>query len=1447
MELLPAIEAMQYKNIRPNILYRNQQAVYLPRGEKIQNRGGVVFLITPSKEDSMELINGNYVLFYKSGYKVYSTPTRYAEKVGAHQIRGNKRAEYRKEFTDNRENTAIRFKTAEELSKIIEESQMSFIYDLGEWHKVFLTNRYFRTTRAICQDYINFLMKRIEAMPLDNYPNKVILFPLNVWFKHNTILGIRKQDLTNPISMLMLCLYKFPDLVNGFKDYDLLFVDVEGKSFVQASLTSLVDKKDARQLYLKLKTQFRKMSCFKVIDEDEIEVEQEAAPMEEKINTVATLTKRLTGDPTRTGVSDHPKKVIASSVGSKKTTKEEDIINVLNDIDAPDDEEESNQNMDDSEINENSIDEEIAMTIATAVSENDELVDGSITETETEKLVADKVKRDVLISKFIPERSAKATARIEAYAKHQDEIIKQSIPEMKSKIIDTSSFEEVLDIHNDNIKENKFCNFEKSYLEKKYKADLVNGVAALSKADSPLFIDSIEVEDSSDVMNQKETYTYHLVDEDGKKHKIVLDIPKVIDNNYIYIGGNKKTILKQRINRPIVKIKPNLVQINTWYNKCMVERYGNVIDSKSVEISKHLTSNKHYMTYHVVYGNAKARNKKYRTSLDFDYYARNMTEATIGDTRFFFDLPKLEEEMQKLKITEPIVLGDTIACGITTKDGKPEIIRCSIDGKTDSDDMGINEILLKKLPSSARSKINASAGAKRTAYARMKVLAKNIPVVFFMCFCEGFSKAMSDCGIKYDVIDNTKENRKINYGHDRGTIETLDKIIVYDKYPYENSLLLNGFSGLPLHSYTLAELDSKDTYIDMIPLFYSNVNMAYPLSQFKDFLLDDAAKEMLRDFNQPDELVPLLFYAVQLLVNNQYVGDTDMTSVRIRSTEIIPNIAYDVVVNAYGKYRQSKLRGGKGTINVPRNEVMKALSSSTLIDDASVSNPIMTLEKIHTCTIKGSTDVKGVRLGGQNQTNGMNMMRRSYDKTMLGVFGITGTPDGEVGIKKFLTIEPNITSTRGYIEATDTKDVDNLNSANLFTFAESLTPPSVRHDDPPRTGMMYSQSVHMVLTEDSSPVLIGNHVESVVPYHMSGEFCFVAKKAGEIIDVKKGIYVVKYNDGTYDSFDTNPIIHKNPSEGSYTEIAFVCDHAVGYKFKKNEVLAYDPKAFTKDENGLSASMNIGVLAKVAIMSTYDIYEDSEPVTKKLSERLATSVIHMHPVTLSAGTYVDHIVKIGDHVNTGDVIVKFDANSGNADIEEFMAALKDRDMADEIVESTQTTIKSDETGVITDIRVYTSVPVEQLSPTLQKLVRDYHGKIATKSNILEKYKNAGDNDFYKCGQLLTETTDVTESNYGKIKGNQVGEGVLIEIYTKSIDIIKKGDKQTNYCALKGVTSHVIEEGKEPFSEFRPEEEVSAFVAPLSIISRKTPSIFMNLFGNKVLIELKRKLKEDYLND
>ena len=149
--------------------------------------------------------------------------------------------------------------------------------------------------------------------------------------------------------------------------------------------------------------------------------------------------------------------------------------------------------------------------------------------------------------------------------------------------------------------------------------------------------------------------------------------------------------------------------------------------------------------------------------------------------------------------------------------------------------------------------------------------------------------------------------------------------------------------------------------------------------------------------------------------------------------------------------------------------------------------------------------------------------------------------------------------------------------------------------------------------------------------------------------------------------------------------------------------------------------------------------------------------------------------------------------------------------------------------------------------MTNLIDKYHHTIRSRNRTLDKYSNKDDVKYYKAGQIISEVDEVmTPSKNGKIKGQYIDQGVLIMFYVKYRDVAAKGDKIVANFALKGVTSHVIDEGYEPYSEYRPDEEISTIIAPLAVAARKTPSIFIAMFGNKLLIEAKRQLKDIYLN-
>ena len=114
-------------------------------------------------------------------------------------------------------------------------------------------------------------------------------------------------------------------------------------------------------------------------------------------------------------------------------------------------------------------------------------------------------------------------------------------------------------------------------------------------------------------------------------------------------------------------------------------------------------------------------------------------------------------------------------------------------------------------------------------------------------------------------------------------------------------------------------------------------------------------------------------------------------------------------------------------------------------------------------------------------------------------------------------------------------------------------------------------------------------------------------------------------------------------------------------------------------------------------------------------------------------------------------------------------------------------------------------------------------------------------------IFTELDKPYESKDGKVGGYKVGEGVLIKFFIEYDDNLDVGDKLVHFAAVKNVNAEMIPEGMEPFSVNRPDEEISSSFTTAAINARMVPSVLPTIYGNKILIELKRTLLEMYQKD
>jgi GNAT superfamily N-acetyltransferase len=725
---------------------------------------------------------------------------------------------------------------------------------------------------------------------------------------------------------------------------------------------------------------------------------------------------------------------------------------------------------------------------------------------------------------------------------------------------------------------------------------------------------------------------------------------------------------------------------------------------------------------------------------------------------------------------------------------------------------------------------------KKFMYTRCKVMKKNVPLIVFLAYCEGLTAVLRKAEIAYTFSDKRPRLEGLD-AVNKGVVDFADGYLIYNKYPLHKSLLMNGLSVVQTKNINYEEMDMKDTYLDVFDSLFGARMLANALDNFYEWMIDVPTKEILDDLNYPTDFVGLLLAGNKLLADNNYRDEIDMANWRIRNNELVYAYAYKRIAEAYTKFRMTAGNKNPVKVTIPRNAVLKDVMMSQIVEDVSELSPIVEAEKAHTVTDKGPS--------GTNLEQAYTQERRCFHPSMKGVMAISTSPDANVGLMRELTVEPNIINARGYVAPPDDR---NVNDVNLFSMAEMLTPLGVTRDDPIRTSMSSKQSKHIIPVENSSPVLMSNGIEKVLPYHLSTDFSVVAKDDGEVVERNEdqGVIIVKYKhiagDDAYQVINMNTKVVKNGAGGFFLTNKLNCDKLKkGYRFKKNDILAYN-KRFFSDSKSDGTRFNIGTLVKVACMGSYANFEDGDCITTKLSKKLGTEICMPCEAVIGANSNVDYIAKVGQAVGVNEPLVIFDQSSKDASFNKMLANIGE-DLKEEITGLGKTPIKSKYAGVIQDIKIYSTIDLDEMSPSLRKIVARYYDGIKAKKKIISKYRKGDSLNDY----TFTEQDKKIESEDGKIMGVTVGEGVLIRFFIKYHDNMDVGDKLVHFAALKCVNGEMIPEGLEPYTVNNPEEEISTTFAPAAVLARMVPSVMQTMYGNKIIIELKRRWLEMYKKD
>ena len=1028
---------------------------------------------------------------------------------------------------------------------------------------------------------------------------------------------------------------------------------------------------------------------------------------------------------------------------------------------------------------------------------------------------------------------------LDVQGKTLGDILSVSTDDVKIEVNDISKS---VDTINKNVTEVRYPNINKDYVENVMKKDILSAVTCLSdKDDIQIYVRNIKVEDSSDINNYKDTYTIDLEDSLRVRHRLVFDVPKFIDNRFLWIGGNKKYINNQQLMLPVVKVSGDTVQLVSNYNKLFVYRYGSKVSSLNEKLKKALNSP--IKGIKVINGKYDKENTKYLTIIDYDDLSCNFKEIAIGDIKFYFNQSEIRQifldSVPKNKIDEYEKLVDSKILPVG-KGNKNVFYYVNFDTNTvyqtnfnNSIDtkMSLIDFMLSKSPQ-LKDEISKQSTGKKYMYTRVKIMNKYVPTILLLAYKNGLSNILSQIKAEYYFSD-TRPRIALN----ESIVEFNDGYLVFSNVPFKNSLLLNGLLEIPTKNYSFDDFSDVLTYQDIFESIYGRRNIANAFSNFFDNFIDPITLEVLQKLSLPTDLTGLVLYANELLVDNQFRTELDIRSFRFRSAELIPARLYKIIASSYEQYKATANHRNPRKISIRKDALIKDILAQTIVEDYSELNPIVEMQKLHGATKKGPS--------GCNLEEAYTKVQRSFHKSMTGVYTISSSPDGNVGIQRVLTMEPPISDVRGFIDnkAMDNR-LDEYNDVNLFGPAEMLTTGGAQRDDAMRTAMSTKQSTHLTPVSKASPSLITNGSEKAIQYHLSKDWSFIAKDDGKVVELNDdtGLMIVEYKNGESDAISINNRIAKNGAGGFYLSKKMIPNYKKGDTFKKNDILAQDRDFFTNSEH-FGNQFNIGTLEKIALLSSAATFEDSSYVTKQVSRDMASEIVMQKQVVLGPNTNVDYMVKIGDTVQSGDELIRFEQSFDEDSLNVLLSNVGE-DMKEDIMMNNKEKVKTKYSGVIEDIKVYSSVSLNDLSPSLRKVVNKHYNRIKDRRKLLEKYDKSN-NPLVKCNMLFNENTEtVKTTNDGKFKGVALNDGVLIEFYIKIHDELGAGDKIVFFSALKTIITNVIPEGQEAYTAFRPDEKIGAVLSCNSIIARGIVSCQYMMMGNKLLIELSRQLKDIY---
>jgi len=655
-------------------------------------------------------------------------------------------------------------------------------------------------------------------------------------------------------------------------------------------------------------------------------------------------------------------------------------------------------------------------------------------------------------------------------------------------------------------------------------------------------------------------------------------------------------------------------------------------------------------------------------------------------------------------------------------------------------------------------------------FVELKILNKTLPVGFVLCYRYGLQAMLDYMGVKsYFAAARSRPPKDTPVSALR--LRFADGTLYIPRTPNVAYLIFAGLAMYDLRKIYLEDMDTPDVYYTLIQQRKLSINYLKGVDSFFELFIDPITAEVLAHLGEPTNVRDLLIRAVALLSSNDHEPASASLNCRIRSYERFSAVLYNEMSRAFANYVNRGI-GSRNSFSLQPHAVMMRIATDQLMSNVDVINPIHTVKERSLLTHTGD---------GGRSTETFMVDDRRFTADQLGIVSESTVDNGKVGINVMTPVDPDLANLRGMATGMtpETAQASNILSVTGLLF------PGVSRDDPKRAMFVNIQRTHQVPTEHADVYPIGTGFEKVFAHRCSPPFAQPALADGQVvaIDEKTGMVEIAYSNGDTYSYEIGDEIAANISGSFQMAHPMVLNKLkVGQRFKRGDIILYNPLFFEPDPTTRQVTYKLGVTANVALVEEPITLEDSSAITQHLSEQLAFSPIVTRDISINCDTTIHEIVEIGDVVDERSALIVMDESKMTSEV-------NNPELAELLRSTNRAAPRAKHAGEIVKIEAFYRCSHDQMSPIVKKVVKAAERAAGAKAAFAANTTNH--DRFPKPSSTKMSVLNRVGTAY------LTDDNVVLRFYIQHRSLLEVGSKVIYDSSLKSVVGQIL--AKRPQTE------------------------------------------------